>query len=44
MFLHLGADKFLAMPEGKIRVIQIFQVQSSKITVCDILGNNRNVL
>ena len=30
----LGADEFLAMLEGKIRVTPFFKVQSGKITVC----------
>ena len=30
----LGADEFLSMLEGKIRVTPFFKVQSGKITVC----------
>ena len=32
--IALGADEFLAMLEGKIRVTPFFKVQSGKITVC----------
>ena len=32
----LGADEFLAMPEGKVRMTPFFKVQYGKITVCQI--------
>ena len=32
----LGADEFLAMLEGKIRMTPFFKVQYGKITVCQI--------
>ena len=33
----LGADEFLAMLEGKLRVAPFFKVQSGKITVCAVM-------
>jgi hypothetical protein len=33
-FFALGADKFLAMLEGKFILTPFFKVQSGKITVC----------
>ena len=34
MHIGLGADEFLAMLEGKIRVTPFFKVQPGKIAVC----------
>ena len=33
----LGADEFLAMLEGKIRVTPFFTVQSGKIPACNVI-------
>ena len=40
----LGADEFLAMLEGKIRVIPFFKVQSGKITVCVVSSYEIKIL